>query len=441
MPAPLAQALAGVRLIDGTGRPPVDDATLIVDVDGRIASVGPGRLAPPLPADVEVVDGRGLTLLPGFVDTHVHLAMGTGEGPFHRLRTDPAVIAFETAARLRSTLDAGVTTARDLGGLSAGYRIAVERGLVSGPRLHVAVKVISHTGGHADFHLAGGEMHTHLESMSEIADGIEEVRRATRRIVRSGADVVKICTTGGMGSPHDHPDDEGLRIDEVRAVADELERHGGKPLAAHAQGTAGIHAAVLGGVTSVEHGYGVDDEAIDMMGERGTFLVPTLSTVFMGIDRDRMEPYHYEKKIRWSGITKTNVAHAIDRGVRLALGTDSGVGPHGQNLRELGWLVELGMDPMEALVAGTRTAAELLGLAHDIGTLEPGRLADFVLTDVDPLTEIGLLGDPAHVVAVAQAGRVVKDLAGVFDRPRAEAPATAGGLAATTVTTTEGPSA
>ncbi|OUE21370.1 Imidazolonepropionase [Clavibacter michiganensis] len=422
MSRPPALVLTGARLIDGTGRPPVDDAVLVVDDAGVIAYAGPAATTPPADG-ARPVDLGGHTLLPGFIDTHVHLSMDSADGPYHRVANDPAVLAFETADRIRRTLEAGVTTARDLGGLSAGYRDAVERGLIAGPRLHVAVKVISHTGGHGDFHLPGGAIHTHTEAMSEIADGVDEVRRATRRILRSGADVVKICTTGGMGSPHDAPEDEGLRIDEVRAIADELERHGGTPLAAHAQGTAGIHAAVLGGVTSVEHGYGIDDEAIDMMGERGTFLVPTLSTVFMAIDRDRMAPYHYEKKTRWTGITKVNVAHAIDRGVRIALGTDSGVGPHGQNLRELGWMVGLGMDPMDAIVAGTRTAAELLGIAGTVGTLEAGRLADLVVTDVDPLTRIADLGDPDNVLVVAQAGRVVKDTIGLRDRAAAGATA------------------
>jgi imidazolonepropionase-like amidohydrolase len=398
----------GARIIDGTGRPPVVDGVLVVDDAGVIRYAGAAASAP---VSDHAIDLGGRTLLPGFIDAHVHFGLASANGPFHTIRTDPAIMAFEAAERMRLTLEAGVTSARDLGGISAGYRAAIDRGLIAGPRLKVAVKVISHTGGHADFHLEGGAVHTHLEGMGELADSIDEIRRATRRIIRTGADLIKICTTGGMGSPHDSPDDEGLRIDEVSAIVDELERHGGKPLAAHAQGTAGIHAAVLGGVTSIEHGYGVDDEALDMMGERGTFLVPTLSTVYAGIDKAKMEPYHYEKKVRWSGITKTNIAHAISRGARIALGTDSGVGPHGQNLRELGYLVDLGMDPLDAIVAGTRTAAQLLGIDDTVGTLEAGRLADFIVTDVDPLTDITALGDPESVLVVAQAGRIVKDTA------------------------------
>jgi imidazolonepropionase-like amidohydrolase len=405
--------LTGVRIIDGTGSAPVADGVLLVDDAGLIAYAGPAAGAPAFDA-ATAIDLGGRTLLPGFIDTHVHFGMANKNGPFHNVKNDPAILAFEAAERLRLTLDAGVTTARDLGGISAGYRAAIDRGLIAGPRLKVAVRVISHTGGHADFHLDGGEVHTHIEGFGELADSVDEIRRATRRIIRSGADVIKICTTGGMGSPHDSPDDEGLRIDEVRAIVDELERHGGKPLAAHAQGTAGIHAAVLGGVTSIEHGYGIDDEAIDMMGERGTFLVPTLSTVYSGINKATMEPYHYEKKVRWSGITKTNIAHAISRGARIAMGTDSGVGAHGVNLRELSYLVDLGMTPADAIVAGTQTAAQLLGVQDTVGTLTAGKVADFLVSAVDPLRDIAGLGDPDNVLVVAQAGRIAKDTEGLL---------------------------
>jgi imidazolonepropionase-like amidohydrolase len=246
--------------------------------------------------------------------------------------------------------------------------------------------------------------------MTEFADSPDAVRLAVRRVLRAGADLVKVCATGGMGSPYDQPDDEELTEAEIRAAVDEARRHGGKAVAAHAQGTAGIHAALRAGVTSVEHGYGVDEQGLDLAGERGTFLVPTLSTVYAGINKDTMPDYHYQKKVRWSGVTKTNIARAIERGARIALGTDAAVCEHGRNLAELGYLVDLGMAPMDAIVAGTLRSAELLGVADRLGTVAAGKRADIVVCDGDPLADITVLGDPERISCVIQDGVIRKDL-------------------------------
>lgn len=399
---------SNATIIDGTGTPPIDNGVLDVTPDGLIAYVGTAAEAP----DNHGADERdlhGRALLPGFIDCHVHLGFTLANGPFHTLQNDPALIVLESVARIRATLEAGITSARDLGGLSQGFREAIDQGLIPGPRLKLAVSPISHTAGHGDMHLHGGALAPTMPELIEIADTVDEVRKATRRVLRQGADLVKICTTGGMGSRHDHPDDEGLRLDEVRAIHDELDRHGGKPIAAHAQGRKGILTAIRGGVTSVEHGYGIDDEGLDLLEERGAFLVPTLSTVF-AIDKNTMQPYHYAKKVKWSEITKKNIGHAIARGAKIALGTDAGVCPHGQNLRELGYLVELGMSPMNALIAATRTASELLGISDEVGTLETGKLADLVVTDADPIRDIHALADPSRIEIVMKAGAFMKDL-------------------------------
>ncbi|GAB3431283.1 metal-dependent hydrolase family protein [Flindersiella endophytica] len=399
------------RLVDGTGSPPLDDAVVRVGADGTITYAGPAADAPALEpgpageAGEDVVDVGGRTVLPGFIDCHVHLAFESARDIAMRYTIDPTVEVFRTADRLRRTLHAGVTTARDLGGLAAGYRAAVADGLTEGPRLHTAIRIMSHTAGHADFSTPEG--FDVSRGLGEVADTVDEVRVAVRRLLREGADVIKVCATGGTSSPHDQPEDEGLTEDEIRAVVEEVRRHGGRPVAAHAQGTAGILSALRGGVTSIEHGYGLDDQTMDLAGEQGTFVVPTLSTSD-GIDQAKMAPYHYEKKMRWVAITNQNIARAIERGLRIAMGTDSAIGPHGQNLRELGHLVALGMAPSDAIQAGTRVAAELLGLSDRIGTLEAGKLADIVVCEGDPLADIRLLGDPANVVCVVQQGVVRK---------------------------------
>ncbi|MFD5125922.1 amidohydrolase family protein [Streptomyces sp. NPDC058385] len=406
------------RLVDGTGASPVDDAVVLVDAEGIITYAGPAAEAPETAARntgprVRAVDAGGRTLLPGFFDCHVHMSYAHGAHPGRRGELDRVLVTLDTAGRLKETLDAGITTVRDLAGLAAGYRTAVETGRIVGPRIQTAVRVISHTGGHGDVRLPDG---TDLsDGMSELADTADEARLAVRRVIREGADLVKVCATGGMGSPYDQPDDEGLTEEEIRSVVDEARRHGDKPVAAHAQGNAGILNALRGGVTSIEHGYGIDDRALDLAGERGAFLVPTLSTVYAGINKDTMPDYHYQKKVRWSGITKENIAHAIERGTRIAMGTDAAVGPHGVNLMELSYLVDLGMSPMDAIVAGTRTSAELLGMDDRLGTVTAGRSADLVLCAGDPLTDIGILGDPANIVCVVQDGVVRKDLLGLDD--------------------------
>jgi imidazolonepropionase-like amidohydrolase len=396
-----------VRLIDGVGSTPVPDAVLEADAEGRITYAGPAAQAPPAPHGVRTVDGRGGTLLPGFFDCHVHLGMPSDRSIVDEaLTTDPVVRMVQTTDRLRRTLEAGITSARDLGALPSGFRDAVATGLLTGPRLQVAVGIISHTGGHADSTLPSGKDLGF--DFCVLADDVGEVRKAARRMLRAGADVVKICTTGGISSAGDDPDDEDLLDEEIVAVVDEARRHRGRPVAAHAQGRAGILAAIRGGVRSVEHGFGIDDEGCDLLGERGAFLVPTLSTVFRPLDRASTPRWYYEKKQRWNDRTKENIAAAIERKVTIAAGTDAGITPHGGNLAELSCLVELGMSPMDAIRAATSTSARLMGVEDRLGALRPGFLADLVICAGDPLRDVGVLSAPDAIVLVAQQGVVRK---------------------------------
>ena len=404
-----ATVYVNARLIDGTGAQPVDNATVVVAADGRFGYAGPAAGAPTAPADASVVDLAGRTLMPGFFDCHVHFVVDSTKDLFGAvLQTRRSLATFERAERLRRTLHAGVTSARDLCGLDAGYRDAIARGLIDGPRLHVAIRMIGHTGGHSDFTLPTGiDATSMVEPMGDLADTPAEARLATRRLLRDGADVIKIAATGGVASPTDQPEDEGLTVEEISAVVDEVRRHRGRPVAAHAQGAAGIRNALRGGVTSIEHGYLIDDEGIDLMLERGAFLVPTLSTGEM-LDTPGLPRHIYEKKARLVDAAQERISEAIRRGVKVAMGTDAGASAHDRNLRELGHLQTVGMSPLAAIRAGTLVSAELLGVDDELGSVTTGKIADLVVCDGDPVANLGVLAEPDNIVLVAQGGRVVK---------------------------------
>ena len=401
--------LTGVTLIDGTGALPVENATVDVAA-GRIAAVYSGTEAPATSAPV--YDLTGKFLLPGFIDAHVHFNLNI-EAPAAEVEARfPGESAFEAALVARKTLFAGVTTVRDLGGQDPSLRNAVARAQIIGPRMHLALAALSPTGGHTDAHLANG-VHSGLSAsvagVNPVVDSDDEVRKTVRTLVRTGADAIKVCATGGVSSPSDTPDDVGIGAHQIAIIVEEMAKRAGQPVAAHAQGPVGIKEAIRGGVSSVEHGYGIDDEGIDLMLEKDTFLVPTLSSALRVPDPALVPDYLYQKKVKWSAIARERVTAAIAAGVKVVTGTDSGICPHGENLMELKHLVSLGMSPLDAITAGTRNAAQLLRLDGDLGTVEAGKLADLVITDVDPLADIAALADPANVRVVLQGGRKVKD--------------------------------
>ncbi|RKT35836.1 imidazolonepropionase-like amidohydrolase [Microbacterium sp. AG1240] len=399
--------LVGATLIDGTLSDPLPDAEVEV-VEGRIAYVGPRRPS----GRGRAIDLGGRFLLPGFVDAHVHLVMSTAASRSEQADWFDEEWVVAALANLRATVEAGVTTARDLSGLTPGYRSAVASGAVAGPRLHLAISMLSPTGGHADPVRANGSVPVWAArgaaSGVAVVDTPDEVVKVVRELVRTGADVIKVCTSGGVTSPHDSPEDRGLPREHVELVVAEMRGRHGQPVAAHAQNDEGVRAAVLGGAASIEHGYDMSDETIALMLERGTTLVPTLSTLLRpsssGDDPARRR--RQERAI-------TAISAAVARGVAVAMGTDAGIHPQGRNLTELGHLVGVGLTPLRAVHAGTLAGARLLRLDEHLGSVEAGKLADLVVTAVDPLADLDALGDPTAVRAVVQGGRFVKDLDGL----------------------------
>lgn len=374
---------AGARVLDGTGADPLE-ADLVVE-EGRIVDIGPG-----LDGD-EHVELAGKTILPGLFDCHTHIAISTVD-TMRTLQAPFSYQFFQAIHNLEATLRVGITTVRDAGGADLGIKQAVEDGLVRGPRMQISLSMISQTGGHGDGWMPSGNrvrfVIEHPGVPSTLVDGVDEMRHKVRELVRMGADVIKVAVSGGVLSPRDKPTHAHFRPAELDALVEEA-RAAGIWVMAHAQATPGIKNAIRAGIRSIEHGIYLDDEAISLMLERGTWLVPTLVAprgVIDAADAGAAIPDASVAKAREViEIHRASFAKAVAAGVKVALGTDSGVTPHGDNLRELALMVEGGMTPMQTIEATTRSAAELMGLDDELGTLEPGKRADLVVVDGDPL--------------------------------------------------------
>ncbi|MGO4258871.1 amidohydrolase family protein [Marmoricola sp. RAF53] len=388
--------LAGGVVWDGTDDAPRSNDLLIED--GIILAVGPN-----LDGDT-VIDVTGLTLLPGLFDCHVHVTINSPE-LLGYLRTSPSYRHYQAARNLEKTLEAGVTTVRDAAGADAGVRNAVRDGLINGPRMQVAIDMISQTGGHGDHHMpCGMASPVHF---GVLADGPDEVRRAVRRVIRSGADVIKVATSGGVMSPDDDPQRPQFQPEELAVIAAEA-RSAGLSIMAHAQGTDGIKNAIRAGARSIEHGIYLDDEAIQMMLDNGVFLVPTLLAPLAVLDAvaagAQIPAESAAKAAEVVEVHRDSFRRAAAAGVRIAMGTDSGVGPHGQNLRELHLMQQLGPSPAAALRSATREAADLMGLGDKLGELAPGKIADIVAIEGDAFDLAAL---PAAVRTVWRDGNIV----------------------------------
>lgn len=388
-------------LIDGKGGQPIKDSWFLVE-DEKIVKIGQGGgYGQEGDENLELVDLQGKTVMPGLINCHVHITMDPVADPSVLLmgqETD-ASLTIKGVRNLKKHLRAGTTYFRDLGApnfIDLDLKKAVDEGLIEGPEFLTAGKCITMTGGHGWF-------------MGREADGVDEVMKATREQLKAGVDVIKVMATGGVMTPGVEPGSPQLSQEEMTAAVIEA-RKVGKKVATHAQGTEGIKNAVLAGVDSVEHGIFLDDKVIELMVERGVYLVPTLSAPYFIVENgiEAGIPEYAVKKAKYVAEShKKSFQNAYKAGVKIAMGTDAGTPFNGHDKApfELKLMVEAGMTPMDALVASTKTAAELLGIEKEYGSLEEGKFADFLVLDENPLENLDTL---FRINQIYKKGRLVE---------------------------------
>jgi imidazolonepropionase-like amidohydrolase len=396
--------LTGATLIDGTGAAPVEQTALLVNGD-RIEAVGPKNEVP-IPAQAKVIDLQGKYLLPGLIDTHIHMDLHGMGDTFQENLVEDKLRTLRTAREMEDTLKAGFTTIRNVGSVNYidfAVKAGIDQGYIQGPRILTSGRAISMTCSGTEY----------FAGMYRLADGPQECRKAAREQLKQGADLLKVMATGAIMNPGGVPGAPQLDVDEIKAVVDEGAKLG-KHTAAHAHGAQGIINAVLAGVRTIEHGTMADDTAIAMMADKGVFLVPTLVVHDCWINHAKssdIPDFMIEKSKAIERQGQEALQKAIAAGVRIAMGTDAGTNfnYHGNNSGEIIALVEHGfMTPMEALQSATQTAAAAVNMDHQIGTLEKGKFADCLVLENNPLEDINKLADPKNIILVMKGGLEIK---------------------------------
>jgi len=399
------------RLLAEPGQPVTSGQSLRIAGD-RIVDIADGFVDPPEGA--RLIDLRDRFVLPGLIDCHVHLTAQLGPG--YRLRlvedSDPKT-GLDGAHRARLTLAAGFTTVRDVGARKPevifALRAAVAEGKVPGPRILCVGATLSPTGGHAQIYGFRNDVCACVQSASGVCDGVDSCRKAVRAQVAQGADAIKFVATGGVLSDIRAGVDQQFTTDEIRTIV-ETAHHLGRRVSAHAHGAAGINAALAAGVDSIEHGSFMDDESIRLFLEHNAFHTPTIIAGMTVLEMAReggvLSPAQAEKAFAVGEHIKAALGRSYRAGVKISFGTDMGVGPHGKNAREFGYMVEAGMTPADAIKAATVSAAELLDISDLAGTLAAGKSADIIAVDGDPLADVGELERVSFVMARGERLRV-----------------------------------
>jgi imidazolonepropionase-like amidohydrolase len=410
----MLSAIVGGTLIDGLGGDPIRSGVVVIE-DDRIIAAGSERTVA-IPANARRFDASGRTILPGFIDCHVHGTYRARDMRQHLLNT-PTYNVLRSIDIFRETLACGITTARDMGGADAGFRAAIEEGVIDGPRLLISLGMISQTGGHGDYWVpAGMRIQKRAWLPNTVADGVEEIRRVVRELLMRGADFIKICATGGITSITDSWDEPQFTVDEIRTAVEEAAAKR-RRVAVHAEGVDGIRNAVQAGIHSLEHGWFLDEQSVDRMIAANTWWVPTLALVPLSMKKrgdDKSWAGHQmgQEDVKDSQIHSLMQdqipvwKEAVRRGVKVAMGTDQS---HrllvGENMVELEYMVNwLGMTPMEVIVASTSKAAECIE-RPELGALAAGKVADILVVDGDPLDDIRVMQRRECLHLVMKAGK------------------------------------
>ncbi len=401
------------RLFDATSDSVRENMVIVISGE-RIQSVAPFG-ANAIPAGATFIDLSRATVLPGLIDCHTHMASRADRyNEIYHFKDTPFSHAFAAVVHARKTLEAGFTSVRDVGSppfLAVDLRNSINEGLIPGPRIVASGPGISITGGHGDLNNYSPQTQVHMfpeERDFQIADGVDQIRHVVRAQVKYGVDVIKILATGGVLSKGDSPGAPQFTFEELKAAAEEAHMAGRK-IAAHAHGTQGIKNAILAGIDSIEHASLIDDEGIRLAKEHGTYLVMDIynddyilgKAIEFGLPQENVDK---EKAI--GRLQRENFERAVKGGAKMAFGTDAGVYPHGDNAKQFFYMVKFGMTPAQAIRAATSSAADLIGRAKDVGTIEAGKYADIIAVSADPLQDVKAL---ENVGFVMKGGAVIKD--------------------------------